>query len=132
MRGRIDPGLNRVRTSDTIGDRTRSEPVSSLTLTYAELAVRLGRSEAGAKSLAKRKRWRRSVGNDGLARVTIDESELVEMTDPDRRGVGRPPANSTRAKAAEPGSNSVRSAIEPGPNPVHELRARLAVAEAIG
>jgi hypothetical protein len=106
--------------------------MSSLTLTYAELAVRLGRSEAGAKSLAKRKRWKRTVGNDGLTRITIDESEVAELANPDRRGIGRPPANSTRAKAVEPGSNSVRSATEPRPNPVHDLQARLAVAEALG
>jgi hypothetical protein len=92
----------------------------SVTLTYADLAARIGRSEDAVKSLVKRKRWRRSVGNDGLARVTLDESELTDMSNPDRRGVGRPPANSTRAKATEPRSN-----------PLHELQARLAVAEAM-
>ncbi len=69
----------------------------TLHLTYAELAERIGRSEPAAKSLAKRKRWRRSIGNDGLTRITIDEPELDELADPERRGVGRPPANSNRA-----------------------------------
>jgi hypothetical protein len=92
----------------------------SVTLTYADLAARIGRSEIAAKSLAKRKRWKRSTGNDGLARITLDESDLDDMANPDRRGVGRPPANATWKKAAEPRSN-----------PVHELQARLAVAEAL-
>ncbi len=91
------------------------------TLTYAELALRLSRSEDAAKSLAKRKRWRRTVGNDGLARVVIEDiDELLNLADPDRRGIGRPPANANRAKPAEPRSN-----------PVHEFQAKLAVAEAL-
>lgn len=96
-----------------------------LHLTYAELAERIGRSEPAAKSLAKRKRWRRSVGNDGLTRITIDEPELDELADPDRRGVGRPPSNSNRASlTSEPGSNSVQTALA-------DLQAKLAVAEAL-
>jgi hypothetical protein len=95
----------------------------SVTLTYADLATRLGRSEDAVKSLVKRKRWRRSVGNDGLARVTLDEAELVDMSNPDRRGVGRPPANSTRAKAVEPRPIPVQ--------PLQELHARIAAAEAL-
>src|SRR3712207_871959 len=84
-------------------NRDRSMP--SVTMTYAELAARLGRTESATKSLAKRKRWRRSVGNDGLARITVDEDELAGMADPDRRGIGRPPANSVRSSVTEPGSN---------------------------
>jgi hypothetical protein len=92
----------------------------SITLTYADLAARLGRSEDAAKSLAKRKRWKRSTGNDGLARITIDEGDLADMANPDRRGIGRPPANATWTKSVERGSN-----------PVHDLQAKLAVAEAL-
>jgi hypothetical protein len=92
----------------------------SITLTYADLAARLGRSEDAAKSLAKRKRWKRSTGNDGLARITIDEADLADMSNPDRRGIGRPPANATWNKSAERGSN-----------PVHDLQAKLAVAQAL-
>ena len=92
----------------------------TISLTYPELAARLGRSEDAVKSLVKRKRWRRSIGNDGLARITLDDAELADMANPDRRGVGRPPSNSTWAKATEPRSN-----------PVHDLQAKLAVAEAL-
>jgi hypothetical protein len=95
----------------------------ALTLTYAELAARLGRSEPAAKSLTKRKRWRRSVGNDGLSRVTLDENELEELADPDRRGPGRPPANSSRSIQSEPGPDPVQT--------LFELRSKLAIAEAL-
>src|SRR3954447_22402754 len=60
---RSDQGSNRVR------------PMPTVSLTYPELATRLGRSEDAVKSLVKRKRWRRSIGNDGLARVTLDDAE---------------------------------------------------------
>ena len=97
----------------------------ALHLTYAELAERIGRSEPAAKSLAKRKRWRRSIGNDGLTRITIDEPELDELADPDRRSVGRPPANSNRASlTSEPSSILVQTALV-------DLQAKLAVAEAL-
>ena len=113
---RLKPGLTPHRGRGSNWDR----PVSAVSLTYPELAARLGRSEDAVKSLVKRKRWRRSIGNDGLARVTLDDAELTDMANPDRRGVGRPPANSTWAKA-----------IEPRSNPVHDLQAKLAVAEAL-
>lgn len=96
----------------------------ALHLTYAELAERIGRSEPAARSLAKRKRWRRLVGNDGIARITIDEPELVELADPDRRTVGRPPANSTRATTP-----SELSSI-PDQTITDDLRAHLAAAQA--
>jgi hypothetical protein len=97
----------------------------TLHLTYAELAERIGRSEPAAKSLAKRKRWRRSIGNDGLTRITIDEPELDELADPERRGVGRPPANSNRATPpSEPSPIAIQTTIA-------DLQAKLAVAEAL-
>jgi hypothetical protein len=97
----------------------------ALHITYAELAERIGRSEPAAKSLAKRKRWRRSIGNDGLTRITIDQPELDELADPDRRGVGRPSANSIRAsQRSELGPIPVQTAIA-------DLQAKLAVAEAL-
>ena len=46
------------------------------TLTYAALAQRLGCSPEAARALAKRKRWQRSVGNDGKARVQCDLDEV--------------------------------------------------------
>jgi hypothetical protein len=40
-------------------------------LTYAELAAVRGISRASAERLARRKRWPRQVGNDGIARVIV-------------------------------------------------------------
>jgi hypothetical protein len=46
------------------------------TSTYAAIAERLGCSPEAARALAKRKRWHRTVGNDGKARVQIDLDEV--------------------------------------------------------
>jgi hypothetical protein len=45
-------------------------------LTYGELAGRLGTSSEAARSLARRLRLPRKPGNDGKARVTVDLSEI--------------------------------------------------------
>lgn len=45
-------------------DRTRS-------LTYAEMASTMAITVASAKNLARRKRWPRQRGNDGLVRVLV-------------------------------------------------------------
>ncbi len=44
-------------------------------LTYAELAKRLGTSTGAARVRAQRRRWKRQVGNDGLAKVFVPEDE---------------------------------------------------------
>jgi hypothetical protein len=51
--------------------------MTTLRLTYEELAERVGRSPEGARMLARRRRWRVEKGNDGKARVVVDEAELV-------------------------------------------------------
>jgi hypothetical protein len=48
-----------------------SDPPETELLTYAELGERLGISTEGARTRAKRMRWPRYVGNDGLARVRV-------------------------------------------------------------
>ena len=45
-------------------------------LTYEELADRLGTSAEAARSLVRRLRLPRKPGNDGKARVTIDLTEI--------------------------------------------------------
>ena len=40
-------------------------------LTYQEAGDRLGVSAEAARAKAARKRWRRQIGNDGLARIMI-------------------------------------------------------------
>ena len=44
-------------------------------LTYQEAGDRLGVSPEAARAKAARRRWRRQIGNDGLARVRIPEDE---------------------------------------------------------
>jgi hypothetical protein len=46
------------------------------TFTYAGLAERLGCTAEAARALSKRKRWSRTVGNDGKARVQVDLEEV--------------------------------------------------------
>jgi hypothetical protein len=45
-------------------------------LTYTDLADRLGTTQEAARSLARRLRLPRHAGNDGKARVTIDLTEI--------------------------------------------------------
>jgi hypothetical protein len=51
--------------------------MSILSLTYAELAERLGVSVDGARMKAKRAGWPKVKGNDGTMRVTVDDGELA-------------------------------------------------------
>jgi hypothetical protein len=59
--------------------------MTTLRLTYEELGERIGCSAEGARMLARRRRWRVEKGNDGKARVLVDEADLVV------RPTGRPP-----------------------------------------
>jgi hypothetical protein len=45
-------------------------------LTYEELGERLGLSLAAARMRVRRRRWPVTRGNDGKARVNVDEAEL--------------------------------------------------------
>ena len=45
-------------------------------MTYAELGEELGITPEAARQRATRKRWRRTVHNDGRARVMVEEDEL--------------------------------------------------------
>ena len=51
--------------------------MSILSLTYAELAERLGVSVDGARMKAKRAGWPKVKGNDGTMRVTVEDAELT-------------------------------------------------------
>lgn len=45
--------------------------MDTIALTYRELAERLGVKPESARKTAQRKRWRRSIANDGTARVHV-------------------------------------------------------------
>src|SRR5919199_6734864 len=74
-------------------------------MTYEELAAALGRSPEAVRQLAKRKRWRRIIGNDGKARVVVPV-EYLDMARPpdvprssDRTTPERPPTDRPDADA---------------------------------
>lgn len=45
--------------------------MDTIALTYDELAGRLGIALHSARNLVRRKRWSRTVGNDGRARIAV-------------------------------------------------------------
>jgi hypothetical protein len=57
-------------------------------LTYADLAGRLGTTQEAARSLVRRLRLPRMKGNDGKARVTIDLNDFQYKPMPARTGDG--------------------------------------------
>jgi hypothetical protein len=93
-------------------------------LTYTEAGDRLGVSPEAVRAKAARKRWRRQIGNDGLARIMIPDDLPVT------------------ARAREPGQHPVTPRSPPGRKSadaitikaleahVETLRAQLVAAEA--
>ena len=47
-------------------------------MTYAEYADAIGRSLAAGRAICLRKRWKRIIGNDGLARVAVPLDALAK------------------------------------------------------
>jgi hypothetical protein len=57
-------------------------------LTYSDLADRLGTSQEAARSLVRRLRLPRNAGNDGKTRVNVDLSDIQYKRLPTRPPVG--------------------------------------------
>jgi hypothetical protein len=57
-------------------------------LTYADLAGRLGTSREAARSLVRRLRLPRRTGNDGTVRVNVDLAEIQYRSQPQRSHCG--------------------------------------------
>jgi hypothetical protein len=57
-------------------------------LTYVDLADRLGTTQEAARSLVRRLRLPRQTGNDGKVRITIDLSEIQYKPLPTRSPAG--------------------------------------------
>jgi hypothetical protein len=68
-------------------------------LTYAELSSRRGISRASAERLARRRKWKRVIGNDGVARVAVppDAATLAPDDPLDIRGLRADPVPALRA-----------------------------------
>lgn len=57
--------------------------MAEITLTYGELAKRLGIKIDSARRLVRRKHWKRTVGNDGTMRITVPIDALKDDKTPD-------------------------------------------------
>lgn len=58
------------------GPRGVESVIEERTLTYDELAALLRRSPEATRQLVRRRRWRRTLGNDGKMRVTVPVEAL--------------------------------------------------------
>ena len=89
-------------------------------LTYAEAGQRLGVSPEAARAKAARKRWRRQVGNDGLARVLLPGDLPVTAR-------ARTPGDRPGTSRSTPGHVQLIKTLELH---VESLKAQLATTEA--
>src|SRR3712207_6195736 len=93
-------------------------------LTYDELAQRLGIGRQSARQLAMRRRWPRKPGNDGLARVSVP---LEALTRPE---AGKPTRSATRTDTGKPtGTEAGSEARTDTPDQGSDARALIAVLE---
>ena len=67
-------------------------------MTYAELAAALGIGAASARNLVRRRRWHRTPGNDGMARIAVP----VDYLDRASHDPGGPPADAPADGGADP------------------------------
>lgn len=56
--------------------------METVSLSYDELAERLRINPHSARNLVRRKRWKRTVGNDGKARVSVPMEALTAPSAP--------------------------------------------------
>lgn len=99
-------------------------------LTYAEAAERLDTTPEGVRQRAIRKRWQRTVGNDGLARVRLPDG----WPNPVRTPSGRPNKPNVRTPSERRTDGPTIKALEAHVETLKEqlvaAEARLAAAEA--
>lgn len=60
--------------------------MTTVWLTYDELAERLGIERESARQHVKRKHWARQKGNDGKVRIGVPEEVLSARSEPDTEG----------------------------------------------
>jgi hypothetical protein len=93
-------------------------------LTYDELAQRLGITRQSARQLAMRKRWTRKPGNDGMARVSVPFEALTHLE------AGRATRKPTGADTGKPtGTEAGIEARNDTPDQGSDARALIAVLE---
>jgi hypothetical protein len=83
--------------------------VSDRLMTYDELAEALGRSTEAARAMVIRKRWRRTMGNDGKARVSVP----AEVLEAPRTPNASPPHNRSEPRVeVRPNASAERTPSE--------------------
>src|SRR3954452_16050085 len=80
--------------------------VTDRLMTYDELAEALGRSGEAVRALVIRKRWRRTLGNDGRARIAVPEEALETRRSPSATRARSPSEARPEAPAEPPPSGA--------------------------
>jgi hypothetical protein len=80
---RLRRWVRRGNVAPMTGPRGVGSMIEERTLTYDELATLLRRSPEATRQLVRRRRWRRTLGNDGKMRVTVpvEALEVEEATE---------------------------------------------------
>jgi hypothetical protein len=81
--------------------------MSTVWLTYDELAERLGIERESARQHVKRKHWARQRGNDGKVRIGVPEEVLSTRSEPDTEGGTEPVQAPVQPAVQDPGVTAV-------------------------
>lgn len=81
--------------------------MSTVWLTYDELAERLGIERESARQHVKRKHWARQRGNDGKVRIGVPEEVLSARSEPDTEGGTEPVQAPVQPPVQDPGVTAV-------------------------
>jgi hypothetical protein len=81
--------------------------MSTVWLTYDELAERLGIERESARQHVKRKHWARQKGNDGKVRIGVPEEVLSAKSEPDTEGGTEPVQAPVQPLIQDPGVTAV-------------------------
>jgi hypothetical protein len=81
--------------------------MSTVWLTYDELAERLGIERESARQHVKRKHWARQKGNDGRVRIGVPEEALSARSEPDTEDDTAPVQAPAHAPVQAPGVTAV-------------------------
>jgi hypothetical protein len=81
--------------------------MSTVWLTYDELAERLGIERESARQHVKRKHWARQRGNDGKVRIGVPEEVLSARSEPDTEGGTDPVQAPVQPPVQDPGVTAV-------------------------
>jgi hypothetical protein len=81
--------------------------MSTVWLTYDELAERLGIERESARQHVKRKHWARQRGNDGKVRIGVPEDVLSARSEPDTEGGTEPVQAPVHPLVQDPGVTAV-------------------------